>query len=505
MSSAFQLAALVARPVGGDSVALIQAPGTCANTPRRLRSKFGGRQLQFAAAPSAPSFVAERTFSVSAEANAPIASDKKEVSQAVESLYDVFPYPPEPILDGPPPGYNFRWHYESAYAFCYKQLPPRRDRPVRILDAGCGTGNCADFLAHLNPSAAVTAVDLSSGALKVARERWTRSGVSERIESHHMSLCDVAQLVGDDPTKKFDYINCVGVLHHLPDPVEGLRALESVLAPGGVMHIFVYAELGRHEIALMQKAIALLQGEKRGDFVDGVDVGRRLFKALPKENRLRVREETRWAMENKKDETFADMYVHPQEVDYNVETLFEFVGASKLDFLGFSNPDAWEIKRLVGADAGLLERFEAIQDPRKRYRLIELLDPEAVTHFEFFLGQPPAPALPDWSSDALLAAAVPELSACMHGWPSNSLMDYDYRLVTISEAQRAFMAACEAQTAQAPISLFGPGGVTGAGALREVDPAGRRTVAELAAESGASLADVRSLVDSSLVLLSPAN
>jgi hypothetical protein len=47
------------------------------------------------------------------------------------------------------------------------------------------------------------------------------------------------------------------------------------------MHIFVYAELGRWEIQLMQKAIALLQGNQRGDYQYGVKVGRQLFESLP--------------------------------------------------------------------------------------------------------------------------------------------------------------------------------------------------------------------------------
>lgn len=80
---------------------------------------------------------------------------------------------------------------------------------------------------------------------------------------------------------QFDFINCVGVLHHLPDPIRGIQTLALKLAPGGLMHIFVYAELGRWEIQLMQKAIALLQAEKRGDYQDGVKIGRQIFEALP--------------------------------------------------------------------------------------------------------------------------------------------------------------------------------------------------------------------------------
>ncbi|MDB9444235.1 MAG: hypothetical protein ACKO9I_17555, partial [Sphaerospermopsis kisseleviana] len=44
------------------------------------------------------------------------------------------------------------------------------------------------------------------------------------------------------------------------------------------------------------------------------------------------REKERWAMENQRDECFADMYVHPQETDYNIDTLFELIDASELDY-----------------------------------------------------------------------------------------------------------------------------------------------------------------------------
>ena len=184
-------------------------------------------------------------------------STPSQISQAVQNLYDTYPFPPEPLLDEPPPGFNWRWQWDAAYHFCTGQMPSRRD--IRILDAGCGTGVSTDSLVHLNPQAHVTAIDLSPGALKVATERCQRSGAT-RVEFHHLSLFDVDQLPG-----QFDLINSVGVLHHTPDPIRGIQALAGKLAPGGLMHIFVYGELGRWEIELMQTAIGMLQGDKRGD------------------------------------------------------------------------------------------------------------------------------------------------------------------------------------------------------------------------------------------------
>ncbi|NJM89081.1 MAG: class I SAM-dependent methyltransferase [Hydrococcus sp. RU_2_2] len=364
-------------------------------------------------------------------------SDSQSVNAAVAKLYNTYPFPPDPLSDEPPPGYNWRWNWIAAYNFCMGRKPSRQD--IRILDAGCGTGSGTDYLIYLNPKAEIVAIDLSEKALEVAKERCHRSGVltnrAKSVEFKLLKLEEATQLPGE-----FDLINCVGVLHHLPDPIKGIQALAQKLAPGGLLHVFVYAELGRWEIQLMQKAIALLQGDKRGDYRDGVSVGRQVFSSLPENNRIVKREKERWAMENHRDEAFADMYVHPQEIDYNVETLFELIEASELEFIGFSNPQYWQLERLLGKSPELMERAKGLSD-RERYRLIELLDPE-ITHYEFFLGKPPL-AKADWSVDETLLAAIPEPHPCIMGWPSQSFLNYDFQPVTLSDTEFAFMQACD--------------------------------------------------------------
>jgi SAM-dependent methyltransferase len=391
-------------------------------------------------------------------------SDTQTVSAAVAKLYDTYPFPPEPLLDQPPPGYNWRWNWLAAYSFCTGRKPEKQD--IRILDAGCGSGVGTEYLVHLNPQAQVVGIDLSAGTLEVAKERCKRSG-ADRVEFHHLSLYDVEQLPGE-----FDLINCVGVLHHTPDPIRGIQALAKKLAPGGLMHIFVYGELGRWEIQLMQKAIALLQGNKKGDYRDGVQVGRQIFASLPENNRIVKREKERWSMENHRDECFADMYVHPQEIDYNIDTLFELIDASGLEFIGFSNPGFWQLERLLAKAPELVARANELSD-RQRYRLIELLDPE-VTHYEFFLARPPLPK-PDWSNDHTLLAAIPELNPCIDGFPSQCIFNGDYQIIKLSPVELEFLQQCNAHT----------------------------TIADILDKVELSLGSVRTLIKQQLLLLTP--
>ena len=155
----------------------------------------------------------------------------------VSAFYDRFPYPGDPLQDGPPPGYNWRWCVDAAFASCSGALPPQgsASEPLRILDAGCGTGVSTDYLAHLNPGSELLAVDISAGALAVARERLRRSGGDQcaavRIEQR--SLLDLA---GEGPC---DDIKSVGVLHHLRQPQAGLASRAALLKPGGVLHLFL--------------------------------------------------------------------------------------------------------------------------------------------------------------------------------------------------------------------------------------------------------------------------
>ena len=65
----------------------------------------------------------------------------------------------------------------------------------------------------------------------MARARAALRGLEKRIRWIHASILDVASL----DLGRFDYISCLGVLHHLADPDEGLRLLTGLLAEDGAM------------------------------------------------------------------------------------------------------------------------------------------------------------------------------------------------------------------------------------------------------------------------------
>jgi SAM-dependent methyltransferase len=124
--------------------------------------------------------------------------------------------------------------------------PDPEDDPVarRVLIAGCGTGADTIELALRHPSWRIEAIDVSARSLAHAIRRARDYGAAN-IEFRHADLYDAG---GD-----YDRIESIGVLHHLADPADALRALAERLRTGGEMTIAVYRDEGRAALAPLRE------------------------------------------------------------------------------------------------------------------------------------------------------------------------------------------------------------------------------------------------------------
>ena len=48
--------------------------------------------------------------------------------------------------------------------------------------------------------------------------------------------------------RKFDVIECVGTLHHMKDPLAGLKEVQKILEPHGVLKLGLYSAISRRHI-----------------------------------------------------------------------------------------------------------------------------------------------------------------------------------------------------------------------------------------------------------------
>ncbi len=254
-------------------------------------------------------------------------------------------------------------------------------RPFRALVAGCGTGDGVIWLAHQlrDTPAEIVAVDMTEASLAVARERARIRGL-ENIRWVHGSLLDVASFgVG-----MFDYITCLGVLHHLPDPPAGLRALDSVLAEGGAMAVMLYGAVGRSHIYATQRLLRQMTAGLDHP-ADQLAFAKRVVGAFPPSNEFRRREgiELVRSAYLANDTNFWDTLMHARDRAYTASEVRGFMASAGLrvqSFVSYNGISAttslqYDVAFLIGAPSHL-----AALSLAEREDAAEMLDGSLALH-----------------------------------------------------------------------------------------------------------------------------
>jgi len=123
---------------------------------------------------------------------------------------------------------NFDYFRELFLSFVRPYLGPPDFNQRLVLEIGCGSGRPASVAASLG--AEVVGVDLSEAVATAQAQsaRWPRL---------HAVQGDACR---PPVSTDFDFVYCVGVLQHLPDPARALRAIAGVTAPGRRLVLWVY-------------------------------------------------------------------------------------------------------------------------------------------------------------------------------------------------------------------------------------------------------------------------
>lgn len=237
----------------------------------------------------------------------------------VRSFYERHPYPP-PIdsLDK----YAAVWRDGQLRRADFRLFWPERAYrdDFSILVAGCGTSQAARHALRW-PRARVTGIDFSATSIRHSEDLKSRYGL-QNLQLQQLAIEQVEQLGG-----RFDQIICTGVLHHLPDPDLGLSALRRVLAPGGAMHLMVYAPYGRIGVYMLQAFCRQLGIEATEQGIGDLVVAlRELPAGHPLAQLLRESPDFRHPA------ALADALLHPQDRAYSVPQFFDFVERAGLRF-----------------------------------------------------------------------------------------------------------------------------------------------------------------------------
>jgi SAM-dependent methyltransferase len=240
------------------------------------------------------------------------------IAAQVSAFYESHPYPP-PVDDLD--AYRRSWDDSRRRAESHLLWPAESYREDRsILVAGCGTTQAAHYAVRW-PHARVVGIDVGAKSIAFTRE-LKRKYALDNLEVRQLQVERVTEL-----EQTFQYVVCTGVLHHLPDPDAGLRALQDVLAPNGALNVMVYAPYGRAGVYMLQDYCRRLGVGRTAAEIGDLAAS---LKALPPDHPIAP------LLRNSPDFAntagLADALLHPQDRSYTVPQLMEFLAKGGLAF-----------------------------------------------------------------------------------------------------------------------------------------------------------------------------
>lgn len=107
----------------------------------------------------------------------------------------------------------------------------------RVLEVGCGIGT--DTINFARAGAQVTAVDLSTESLAVAKQRAEVFGFKDQVRFYQ---ADAERLSDTVPVERYDLVYSFGVIHHTPQPARAAAQIRKFLGPDSELRLMVYAK-----------------------------------------------------------------------------------------------------------------------------------------------------------------------------------------------------------------------------------------------------------------------
>ncbi len=175
------------------------------------------------------------------------------IQNSVIEFYSKFSYPLIPY----PFSRNHKQLMRRVLSCCNLELKDLKG--LKVLDAGCGTGEKSIFMARYG--AHVTAIDINENQLKQAKKNMEKYNVNVNFVRD--------DLVNLKHNEKYDLIVCLGVLHHTPNMKRGLENLLNLLKPNGKIVVALYNSYSRFPYRLVRAPLHFFikKPEKIHDFV----------------------------------------------------------------------------------------------------------------------------------------------------------------------------------------------------------------------------------------------
>lgn len=246
-----------------------------------------------------------------------------QVSVKVRDQYETNPYPRWVDTALTPKQVSLQ-DYLISQNIRFVPLRVTSEVSPQVLIAGCGTGQHALHVAARYDQARVLAVDLSRSSIAYAQRKALEAGLSD-IRFMQADILDLGQL-----GESFDVVECIGVLHHMKDPLEGWKVLVDLLVPSGLMKIGLYSARARRDIVSAREEIATLG--LRGSPADIRSLRSQIMGSHQPHHQQLTMSRDFFSMSEAR-----DMLFHAQEHRFTLPQIKEALDHLGLTFCGFSD------------------------------------------------------------------------------------------------------------------------------------------------------------------------
>lgn len=219
--------------------ALVDVPGARSLVRRKFSPSYVGAMIHRTLREP----LEERTIQTHILSLSPVDDD---VSKKVQGQYEAFPYPRWINVQRSVP----QRLAQTVMRDCPGIADPGWPGTPRLLVAGCGTGRTSITYAQKFPQTEVLGLDLSRTSLAYGIRK------ARELNLPNVEFCQADILSLDGLEERFEFIDCVGVLHHLDDPIAGWQVLHRLLKQNGIMKIGLYSELARQDVVAAREEIA---------------------------------------------------------------------------------------------------------------------------------------------------------------------------------------------------------------------------------------------------------